>query len=158
MKMIPLVPLSKRFLALSALFFYLAAPTASWACSSVVVGKDASATGNVLLSRTEDVRPGIAARFVVYPRGYYKKGVPVKMDRNGFAFTFSHDSYKFTGTPMTTYSSVMMAKGSDETVTPNTNEDGVNEHGLAVSATNTTAFAQEIGGEGGLDPMPDSNA
>jgi hypothetical protein len=83
-----------------------------------VVGKDASATGNVLLSRTEDVRPGVAARFVVYPRGYYKKGVPVKLDRNGFAFTFSHDSYKFTGTPMATYSSVMMAKGVDETVTP----------------------------------------
>jgi dipeptidase len=75
---------------------------------------------------------------MVFPAGYYKAGVPYKLDSNGFTFTFSHDSYKYIATPMT------LATATDflgSTVGhPLFDDDGVNEKGLAVSATNTTSY------------------
>jgi dipeptidase len=148
----------RRLFASAALAFFLLSPVTSWACTSIVVGKDASATGEVLVARTVDWRSNAAWRFVVYPRGFYKGGQTVQLDRNGFTFTFPHDSYKFTGAPMTTVTARAMG-GANAAVLPIYDEHGVNEHGLVVSATNTTAFTSGVGSgrNNPLDPVPSSS-
>ncbi|MDR1916945.1 MAG: C69 family dipeptidase [Synergistaceae bacterium] len=129
----------RRLFALISLSFFLLSPTTSWACTSVIVGKDASATGNVLFSRNEDISSSYAKRFLVYPRGYYKAGQAISLDNYGFVFTFSHDSYKFTGTPET--SSNWYSASNPNNIPDIFDESGVNEYGLAMSATNTTGFS-----------------
>lgn len=128
----------KRWGAVFALLFFLLTPAASWACTTIVVGKDASATGNVIFARTEDYRPTAAKRFFVYPEGYYKRG-QVLRDTNGFEYTFAHDSYKFTGVPD------MPVNGGELY-----DQHGTNEHGLGVSATNTTSLGTAVNA---LDPL-----
>lgn len=123
---------SRRLPAALALAFFLLSPVTSWACTTIVVGKNASATGNILFARTEDYRPTAAKRFVVYPAGYYKRG-SILRDTNGFEYTFTHDSYKFTGMPD-------MRTTGEELY----DAHGTNEHGLAVSATNTTDISPEL--------------
>jgi dipeptidase len=116
----------KRLIAVSALAFFLLTPAASWACSTIVIGRDASATGNIVFGRTEDLDPNNAKRFVVYPARTFKKGDEFE-DLYGFRYTFSHDSYKFTGAPD------MLANDDGRY-----DAHGVNEFGVAVTATNTT--------------------
>lgn len=122
----------RRMLAAVVLGFFLLSPVASWACTTIVVGKSASATGNILLARTEDYSPTFAKRFFVYPAGYYKRG-SILRDTNGFEYTFTRDSYKFTGTPD------MPVNGGELY-----DEHGTNEHGIAVSATNTTSLSSNL--------------
>lgn len=128
----------RRLFAVAALAFFLLTPVTSWACTTIVVGKDASATGNILLARTEDLSPIAAKRFVVYPAGYYKRGFILR-DDNGFEYTFTHDSYKFTGTP----DMAVNAEGLYDA-------HGTNEHGIAVTATNSTAVSTIMAGH---DPL-----
>jgi dipeptidase len=91
-----------------------------------------------MIARTEDYNPVAAKRFVVYPAGFYKKN-DVLTDSNGFTYTFTHDSYKFSGTPETSY---WGGWDPDDPDAPLDIYDGhgVNEYGLACSATNTTEF------------------
>lgn len=118
----------RKFFAALILAFFLGSPAASWACTTIVVGKDASATGNILFGRTEDIDPLNGVRFVVYPAGTFEKGeVFEDLDGYGFEHVFTHDSYKYTGTPD------MLDNGDGRY-----DAHGVNEHGLAVTATNTT--------------------
>ena len=129
----------KRLIAVSALAFFLLTPAASWACSTIVIGRDASATGNIIFGRTEDLEPNNAKRFVVYPAGTFKKGENLE-DRYGFTYTFSHDSYKFTGAPdmLVNGDGRYDAHGVNEFGVAVTATNGVNEFGIADTATNTT--------------------
>jgi dipeptidase len=119
----------KRLAAVLALAFFLLTPAASWACSTIVIGRDASATGNIVFGRTEDLNPYNAKRFEVYPAGTFKKGYEWE-DLYGFRYVFSHDSYKFTGVPD------MQVNGGGRY-----DAHGVNEFGVAVTATNTTPMS-----------------
>ena len=131
----------KRLFASLILALFLLSPTTSWACTSIVVGKDASATGNILFARTEDYSPTNAKRFRVYPAGYYKAGDSVSDLYNGFSYTFTHNSYKFTGDPDMEVNEAGIYDAH-----------GVNEHGLAISATNTTDLSA---GAAMTDPLTD---
>jgi dipeptidase len=140
------------------LALYLLSPVTSWACSSVIVGKDASATGRAMVSRTADLNATAARKFIVVPAGFYKGGQEYQLLANGFKFTFSHDSYKYTAVPSTTRRALddsTLASGNADAkeaaskdISPhwedgfhiNHESSGVNEKGLVVSGTNTTSL------------------
>ena len=122
------------------LFFFLFSDlsTAAWACTSLVVGKDASASGYPMFSRTEDSVSYSAKRFFVYPAGYYKKGQTIVDPSYGWTWTWTHDSYRMTATPD------MPVNG------PNVyDQAGVNEHGYMMTTTNSTT---QSSGATAVDP------
>jgi len=163
--------LRRRILAFMVLAFFLLSPVASWACTSMIVGKNASTTGRALFARTEDSQPHQSKKFVVIPAGFYKGGVPYALNSNGFTFTFTHDSYKYTAVPHTTRQAISAIGGEAfskdygvsnpasatygrgltpgplfEDGYPHTFDAcGVNEKGFAVSATTTTGIRSGIG-------------
>jgi dipeptidase len=100
-----------------------------------------------MIARTEDSTAG-SKRFVVYPAGYYKKGQVLGTDA-GFAYTFPHDSYKFTGIPEMDANSY--DPDNPDAILDLYDAGGVNEYGIACSATNTTGFRQP---NSALDPRP----
>jgi dipeptidase len=141
------------------LAFYLLSPVASWACSTIMVGKNASATGRPLFARTEDLNPAGSKKFIVVPAGFYKKDIEYSLDAQGFKWTFSHDSYKYTAVPDTSRTG-LSALGNENTskdALPHWEDgfhftfdsNGVNEKGFAVSATTTTGIRAGIGMTGG---------
>ena len=152
----------KRILAFTILAFYLLSPVTTWACTSIIVGKNASATGRAMVARTVDGALNFSNKLVVIPRGFFKGGVDYLLDRNGFTFKFSHDSYKYTAAPFTTRSSINnndMTEATSKDYGPPLDgysmffdESGVNEKGLIVSATNTSGFRAGTTGTGGRDP------
>ena len=143
----------KRLFALLVLSVYLLSPVASWACTSTMVGKNASTTGRVLFSRSEDSSPNGSKKFIVVPAGFYKAGVEYQLDNN-FKWTFSHDSYKFTAVPYTTRTGLSALGGEtgSKDRLPHWEDgfhftfdgDGVNEKGFAVSATTTTGLRSGV--------------
>ena len=145
----------KRIFALMVLSFYLLSPVASWACTSMMVGKNASTTGRVLFSRSEDSSPIGSKKFIVVPAGFYKAGVEYELQANGFKFTFTHDSYKYTAVPYTTRQGLggLGNENTSKDRLPHYEDgfhftfdgDGVNEKGFAVSATTTTGIRSGIG-------------
>jgi dipeptidase len=128
----------KRLFAAIMLMFFLTSPVASWACTSIIVGKNASSTGRILFARTEDWNYRRPVNFLVFPAGHYKGGVEYQLSANGFKYTFSHDSYRYFATPMS-YAATLATDG-ESTYYPMFDDHGVNEKGLAVSATNTIGF------------------
>ncbi|MCL1874766.1 MAG: C69 family dipeptidase [Synergistaceae bacterium] len=158
----------RRILSLAILAVYLLSPVTSWACTSIIVGKNASTTGRVLFARTEDLNPNNPKKFIVVPAGFFKKDINYALQSNGFNFKFSHDSYKYTAVAHTTRNGTGVGGlGSEATskdlgvsaaapgsllyglTPPPLYEDGyyftfdgsgVNEKGLAVSATTTNNF------------------
>jgi dipeptidase len=148
-------PLYRRLCASLVLFFFLLSPVASWACTSIIVGKDASTTGKVLIARTADADPTLAVRFIIHEAGRFKANETKVLDPYGFSFTFTHDSYRYTAVPMSTeaykgfiYGVRWGAPEPDPADVarfyPSFEQSGVNEKGLTVSATNTTGFRDEV--------------
>ena len=115
-------------------------------CSSLVVGREASATGYAFFGRSHDGCPYKAHKLKVYPHGAYKAGqtlvnpfLAYKFPEEGkFSYTFTHDSYKFIGAPYMAYSGSLLP-GDPEIF----QGAGVNEKGVAASATNTTHLRPE---------------
>lgn len=130
---------TRRLLGGLVLCFLLLFNDAAWSCTSLIVGKDASATGHPMFSRTEDSVSYSAKRFFVYPAGYYKKGQTIIDPSYGWKWTWTHDSYRMTATPD------MPVNG------PNVyDQAGVNEHGFLMSTTNTTTISA---GAKAADPL-----
>ena len=149
----------RRVFALLVLSFYLLSPVASWACTSVMVGKNASTTGRPLFARTDDSQPNGSKKFIVVPTGFYKANTEYVLDKDGqgndrFKWTFSHDSYKFTSVPDTTRLGIsgLGGESASKDAVPHWEDgfhfaydaSGVNEKGLAVSGTTTTGFRSGI--------------
>ena len=145
----------RRILALAVLAIYLLSPVASWACSTIMVGKNASTTGRPLFARTEDLNPNGAKKFIVVPAGFYKANTQYSLDSQGFKWTFTHDSYKYTAVPDTTRLGIAALGGesASKDALPHWEDgfhftfdsNGVNEKGFAVSATTTTGIRAGIG-------------
>lgn len=75
----------------------LSIPTSVQACTTVLVGKDASVDGSTLIARNEDMGTAWAKHFYVRPensneREYVSKG-------NGFKMTLPKEQMKYTATP-----------------------------------------------------------
>ena len=114
---------------------------AAEACSSLIVGKDASATGHAFFGRSADFSSMEMSNVLVFPQGTFKRGQclvdPYEKQTYGkdvnYSYLFSHDSYKFIASPFAAFSSELLP--SDAYVY---HAAGINEKGVAVSATNTT--------------------
>ena len=145
----------RRVLALMVLSFYLLSPVASWACTTIMVGKNASSTGRPLFARTEDLNTNGSKKFIVVPAGFYKAGVEYSLDAQGLKWTFSHDSYKYTAVPDTSRLGISALGGesASKDAVPHWEDgyhftfdsNGVNEKGFAVTATTTTGIRSGIG-------------
>ncbi|MBL4950841.1 C69 family dipeptidase [Neobacillus sp. YIM B02564] len=99
------------------------------ACTSVFAGKKATADGSVLVARNEDVSSAWSKHVKVFPRKTHKKGEKQKFV-TGLTVTQPSVSYKYIAVPDWDPS-----EGPFE-------EAGINEYGVAVSATNS-AYANE---------------
>ena len=95
----------------------------AFACTTVVVGKNATADGSTIAARNEDAKTAWDKRFVVHPHSTNKDGATYTSKGNGFTYKLPKTNYKYTATPEWTEKD-----GQFE-------EDGINEHGVALSAT-----------------------
>jgi dipeptidase len=111
--------------ALSAAF--VSSPTL--ACTSVVVGKSASADGAVIISRNEDYYiNNWNKRLVIHPRRDTDKGEMITF-KNGLKVAAPATLFRYTG---------LMDWNGDTTAADGPYEErGVNEYNLAISATNS---------------------
>lgn len=116
------------------------------ACSSLVVGKDASTTGHAFFGRSVDYSTLAADNLQVFPQGSFKRGQwltdPYERQKYGkdvnYSYLFSHDSYRFLAAPALPFSYRLLP--SDVKVY---HSAGINEKGVAVSAANTTYLRRE---------------
>lgn len=101
--------------------------TSAYACTTILVGKNASADGSILIARNEDGSDGNAAvRFMYHsPR---KKGYVYKnYEENKFTYTLPNNLMGYTGAPdWQTHNSTF-------------EEAGFNDAGVGISATETIA-------------------
>jgi len=123
----------KRYLAAFVLLYFLLSPVASWACSGIAIGKNASASGNAIFARTDDYSVNAAQLFVVRPAGFFKGGDDWEDPYQGFTHTWSHDSYKFFGVPDMQFIPDM---GIDSH--KYFDNHGINEKGFSCTGTNST--------------------
>ncbi|MDV7757939.1 C69 family dipeptidase [Liquorilactobacillus mali] len=100
------------------------------ACTSMLVGRKASIDGSIMIARNEDSKTAWPKHFKVYPHtDYDDKQVFISPD-NGFTMEPPQISGRYTATPEWTDKFGIFA------------EDGFNEYGVAMSATES-AYANE---------------
>lgn len=95
------------------------------ACTSILIGKAASVDGSVMIGRNEDSRPAWPKHFVVHPAATTNNAI-FKSTDNGFEMPLPDEAFKYTATPE--WSDIY---GLFE-------EDGINQYGVAMSATEST--------------------
>lgn len=100
------------------------------ACTSILVGKKASLSGNVMIGRNEDCKAAWPKHTVIHPRTTNPAGSEFVSKANGFRLTLPEVAAKYTATP----------EWSDKFGV--FEEAGINEYGVAMSATES-AYANE---------------
>ena len=99
--------------------------SASYACTTILVGKNASSDGSILIARNEDGESGNAAvRFMYHPArkiGYLYKNV----EENQFTYQMPDNLMGYTGSP------------DWQTNNSTFEETGFNDLGVGISATET---------------------
>lgn len=101
-----------------------------FACTGVVVGKDATEDGSIIIGRTEDIGSAYNKNFVVVPTTTYKKGEMFE-DLNGFKIAQPAKAYKYTMLPdVVEHEDGVYAAA------------GINEQGVAMTAT-VSAYLNE---------------
>ncbi|USS87527.1 C69 family dipeptidase [Fructilactobacillus hinvesii] len=96
------------------------------ACTSMLVGKNATVDGSTLIGRNEDAKAAWPKRFVIHEHHVTKEPVTFHSTANGFQLELPQVAAKYTATPEWTNSEGLFE------------EDGINEHGVAMSATEST--------------------
>ncbi|MFD1317385.1 C69 family dipeptidase [Loigolactobacillus zhaoyuanensis] len=100
------------------------------ACTSILVGKQASADGSIFIGRNEDSKAAWPKHFISHPRQTHTTAPVFKSKDTGFTLTLPLTQAKYNATPeWTTEFGVF-------------EEDGFNEYGVAMSATES-AYANE---------------
>lgn len=131
---------ARRLFAILVLCMFMLSSADAWGCTTLVAGKNASATGRPIFSRTEDSMSYGAKRFFVYPAAYYKKGQTIVNPLSGWSWTWTHDSYKMTAAP----DMPINEEGIFDA-------EGVNERGFMMSASD--AITNSAGARA-ADPLP----
>jgi len=95
------------------------------ACTSILIGKNATADGSTMIGRNEDSRSAWAKKFVVHPHQKFDTPQTFKSQDADHPFTMSLPTIraKYTATPEWTPKYGLFE------------EDGINEYGVAMSAT-----------------------
>lgn len=98
------------------------------ACTSILIGKDASLDGSIMIGRNEDAKPAWPKRLVVHQRG--EVGGPFRSKETGLELNLPATSFKYTATPEWTDRYGLFEEG------------GINEYNVAMSATES-AYCNE---------------
>lgn len=93
------------------------------ACTSILVGKKASVDGSTMIGRNEDCKATWPKHFVVHPHKEYKEKPVFKAQENAFIMELPTVRGKYTATPEWTNKEGLFE------------EEGINEYGVAMSAT-----------------------
>ncbi|PRO88680.1 dipeptidase [Lactiplantibacillus pentosus] len=95
------------------------------ACTSILVGKNATADGSTMIGRNEDSRAAWAKKFVVHPHREFDEPQSFESSdaEHPFKMTLPKIRAKYTATPEWTSKYGLFE------------EDGINEYGVAMSAT-----------------------
>ncbi len=96
------------------------------ACTSILIGKNATVDGSVIIGRNEDSRPAWPKNFVVHPAVTHDTPQVFKSQDNDFSMPLPANAAKYTATPEWTTKYGLFE------------EDGINEYGVAMSATEST--------------------
>ncbi|WP_461535385.1 C69 family dipeptidase [Spongorhabdus nitratireducens] len=124
----------------------IAAPSAL-ACTSVVVGKNVSASGSVIISRNEDFSSNNWAKHLaVYPARAYEEGDMITLS-NGLKVPAPAKTFRYTA--MIDWDSFSYTTPGEGKVFE---ERGVNEVGVAMSATNSAEVNEKAAK---ADPLAD---
>ncbi|MFT9450787.1 C69 family dipeptidase [Liquorilactobacillus ghanensis] len=100
------------------------------ACTSILVGRQATVDGSTMIARTEDAKTAWPKYFVVHPHQVLQAEPQFVSPDNGFTMTLPKIRGKYTATPEWTDKYGIFE------------ESGINEYGVAMSATES-AYANE---------------
>lgn len=96
------------------------------ACTSILVGPQATMDGSVLIGRNEDAKAAWPKHFIVHPATTVATPPQFVSTDNGFTMPLPTQAAKYTATPEWTDKYGLFE------------EDGINEYGVAMSATEST--------------------
>ncbi|AKP66297.1 C69 family dipeptidase [Companilactobacillus ginsenosidimutans] len=108
------------------------------ACTSILVGKKASIGGSTMIGRNEDAKPSWPKHFVVHEFEKFTEHQKFVSKDNGFEMKLPDVRYKYTATPEWTDEEGLFE------------EDGYNEYGVGMSATESAYSNQTVLG---VDPL-----
>lgn len=108
------------------------------ACTSILIGKKASIDGSTMIGRNEDAKASWPKHFVVHPAEDFVDKQKYVSNENGFSMHLPKRRYKYTATPEWTDKEGLFE------------EDGFNEYGVAMSATESAYSNQRVLG---VDPL-----
>ncbi|WP_105956003.1 C69 family dipeptidase [Apilactobacillus quenuiae] len=108
------------------------------ACTSILIGKNASIDGSTIIGRNEDCKATWPKHFIVHQHKEYQNVQEFKSNDNKFKIKLPKIQYKYTATPEWTDK-----YGKFE-------EDGINEYGVAMSATESAYANSHVLG---YDPL-----
>lgn len=138
---------------LCACIIFISVTEAS-ACTMVYIGKDVSASGNTMFGRSEETGLNHNKIFFVHKAGDHKAG-ETYVDAYGFSYIYKTDSYRYTAVKDDPKEEEEIVDNASKNIT-SYEEAGVNEYGVAVSATESIHSTKKIIGEKGSDPTVDS--
>lgn len=127
-------------------------------CTSVFVGKGASATGHVMIARNEDYRGGWAKHFRVVPSRPVAKGEK-QVFWSGMELGYPEGmtrTYRYFSVPDWPYDPSVDPRDPSQEYTP-MDEVGINEKGVAVSATESQEISPEAQKVTPLDGLIDES-
>jgi len=102
------------------------------ACTSMIVGKKASMDGSIMIARNEDSKTSWPKNYVVHPEQTFTEAPVFKSNDNGFELTLETSQAKYTATPEWTTKYGLFE------------ENGFNQYGVAMSATESTYTNERI--------------
>ncbi|TGD17912.1 C69 family dipeptidase [Levilactobacillus suantsaiihabitans] len=108
------------------------------ACTSILVGRKATMDGSVIIGRNEDAKAAWPKHFVVHPAQSATTPQQFVSTDNGFTMPLPQTAAKYTATPEWTDKYGLFE------------EDGINEYGVAMSATESTYSNERVLG---ADPL-----
>lgn len=120
----------KIFLCVVAVIVLGSLTSISFTCTSVLVGKNATVDGSVIISRNEDYKTHCAKHVIVHPRTVYQTETMFQAGANKFTYPLPKICYKYNATPDANFSEGPME------------EAGINEFQVGVSATQS-AFTND---------------
>lgn len=100
------------------------------ACTSILAGKGAMADGSTVIGRNEDSRSAWPKHMVIHPRETFSEEQTFTSRDNGFSMPLENVRFKYSATPEWTAEYGLFE------------EDGINEYGVCMSATES-AYANE---------------
>lgn len=102
-------------------------PTKNYsACTSMIVGKNASIDGSIMIARNEDSKSSWPKNYVIHPHQEFDTEQEFSSNDNGFKLPLPKVRAKYSATPEWTAKFGLFE------------EDGINEYGVAMSATEST--------------------